>query len=108
MAIPNASDILQAVIDATPDAIFVKHLDSTYVVANAEAAKCVHRTPAELIGRSDLNIYPEETARRFMEDDRSVLASGQPMSFEGVASSSSDTQAYLVTKGVYRDRDGHI
>jgi signal transduction histidine kinase/ActR/RegA family two-component response regulator len=43
-----------------------------------------------------------------MSDDRQVLASGQPQSFEGVASSASGTQAYLVTKGVYRDRDGRI
>ena len=30
------------------------------------------------------------------------------MSFEGVATSASGTQAYLVTKGVYRDKDGTI
>ncbi len=107
-SIPNASDILLAVLDATPDAIFVKDLDGRYVVVNQAAAKFVGRTPAEMVGKHDLEIYPEETARRFIEDDRRVLAEGRAMSFEGVASSSSGTQAYLVTKGVYRDRDGEI
>ena len=37
-----------------------------------------------------------------------VLASGKPMSFEGVATSHAGTQAYLVTKGVYRDKTGRI
>ncbi len=37
-----------------------------------------------------------------------VLANGKPMSFEGVATSQSGTQAYLVTKGVYRDKNGKI
>ncbi len=106
--IPNASDILQAVIDATPDAIFVKDLDGRYVLVNAAAAKFVGRAPADLIGKRDLEIYPEETARRFIEDDKAVLTSGKPMAFEGVASSASGTQAYLVTKGVYRDRAGNI
>jgi PAS domain S-box-containing protein len=107
-SIPNASDILQAVIDATPDAIFVKDLEGRYVLVNQAAAKFVGRTPAEVVGKHDLELYPEETARRFMQDDRAVLESGNAMSFEGVASSASGTQAYLVTKGAYRDKSGTI
>jgi two-component system CheB/CheR fusion protein len=107
-AIKNASDILLAVIDATPDAIFVKDLDGRYVLVNQAAARFVGRTPAELVGKNDFEIYPEDTARQFVEDDRKVLAEGRAMSFEGVATSASGTQAYLVTKGVYRDRDGNI
>ena len=106
--IKNASDILLAVIDATPDAIFVKDLAGRYVLVNQAAARFVGRTPAELIGKDDFEIYPEDTARQFVEDDRRVLAEGRAMSFEGVASSASGTQAYLVTKGVYRDRGGNI
>src|SRR5262245_12823405 len=107
LPIQNASDILLAVIDATPDAIFVKDLEGKYVLVNQAAARFVGRTPEQVVGRRDFELYPEETARRFIEDDKKVLAEGKPMSFEGVASSSSGTQAYLVTKGVYRDRDGN-
>ena len=107
-SIPNASDILLAVIDATPDAIFVKDLNGRYVLVNQAAAKFVRRTPDEVIGKNDFELYPEETARRFVQDDQAVLASGQAMSFEGVATSSVGTQAYLVTKGVYRDKSGAI
>ena len=107
-SIPNASDILQAVIDATPDAIFVKDLEGRYVLANQAAARFVGRTPDQVVGRQDFELYPEETARRFVQDDRAVLASGQAMSFEGVATSQAGTQAYLVTKGVYRDKTGKI
>ena len=106
--IQNASDILLAVIDATPDAIFVKDLEGKYVLVNQAAASFVGRTPEQVIGRRDFELYPEETAKRFVEDDKVVLESGTPMSFEGVASSQSGTQAYLVTKGVYRDKHGRI
>ncbi|MDO8677668.1 MAG: ATP-binding protein [Acidobacteriota bacterium] len=108
MAIPNSSDILQAVIGATPDAIFVKDLDGRYVLVNDAAAKFVGRRSQDVVGKNDLELYPEETARRFMKDDQEVLASGTALSFEGVATSSAGTQAYLVTKGVYRDNDGNI
>jgi len=107
MEIPSLA-ILQAVIEATPDAIFVKDLSGRYVVVNAAAARFLGKTPAEVVGKNDLELYPEETARRFIEDDRRVLLTGEPQTFEGVATSALGTQAYLVTKGVYRDKSGRI
>jgi two-component system, cell cycle sensor histidine kinase and response regulator CckA len=106
--VPNSLAILQAVIEATPDAIFVKDLGGRYVVVNAAAARFLGKTPLEIVGRNDLELYPEETARRFMADDQRVLATGEPQTFEGVASSALGTQAYLVTKGVYHDASGRI
>jgi PAS domain S-box-containing protein len=108
MAIPNSFDILQAVIEATPDAIFVKDLDGRYVVVNEAAARFLGRPAEEIVGKNDLELYPEETARRFIADDQQVLSAGRPLVFEGVATSAIGTQAYLVTKGVYRDQAGNI
>ena len=108
MAIPNSFQILQAVMEATPDAIFVKDLEGRYVLVNEAAARFLGKSPDEIIGKHDLELYPEETARQFIEDDRKVLESGNPHVFEGVATSETDRQAYLVTKGVYRDRGGRI
>ena len=106
--IQNASDILLAVIDATPDAIFVKDLEGKYVLVNRAAARFVGREPEQVVGRRDFELYPQETAERFVRDDKAVLEEGKAMTFEGVATSSAGTQAYLVTKGVYRDRDGKV
>ena len=108
MAIPNSFDILQAVIEATPDAIFVKDLEGRYVVVNGAAARFLGRAPEDIVGKHDLELYPEETARQFIADDQRVLAAGTALSFEGVATSAMGTQAYLVTKGVYRDASGTI
>jgi PAS domain S-box-containing protein len=109
MALPNSDQILRAVIEATPDAIFVKDLDGRYVLVNAAAARFLGKSPEEIVGRRDLELYPEATARRFIEDDRKVLATGRPQHFEGVATDEDGRpQAYLVTKGVYRDKDGAI
>jgi PAS domain S-box-containing protein len=108
MAIPYSFDILQAVIEATPDAIFVKDLEGRYVLVNLAMAKFLGRRPEDIVGKRDLELYPEETARRFIEDDRQVLAAGKALIFEGVAQSGTQSQAYLVTKGVYRDQTGQI
>jgi PAS domain S-box-containing protein len=109
MSIANSSDILQAVIDATPDAIFVKDLDGRYVLVNDAAARFLGRSPSEIVGKRDFELYPEATARQFVEDDRQVLATGLPQAFEGIATGKDGaTQGYLVTKGVYRGADGQI
>jgi PAS domain S-box-containing protein len=108
MAIPNSFDILQAVIEATPDAIFVKDLEGRYVVVNEAFARFINKSPAGIVGRNDFELYPEEDARQFIEADRQVLATGLAQAFEGVATGEAGPQTYLVTKGVYRDNDGKI
>jgi PAS domain S-box-containing protein len=108
VAVPNSLEILQAVIDATPDAIFVKDLGGCYVIVNEAMSRFLGKSGDEIIGKNDLELYPEATARQFMSDDKKVLHAGHALSFEGVATGAVGDQAYLVTKGVYRDKHGKI
>ena len=109
MAIPNSFDILQAVIEATPDAIFVKDLEGRYVLVNEAFARFIGQSQADIVGRNDLELYPEADARAFVEADKQVIATGKHQAFEGVAiGQDGQPQTYLVSKGPYRDRDGRI
>ena len=92
MALPNSLEILQAVIDATPDAIFVKDLDGRYVIVNEAAASFLGKSPDEVVGRNDLELYPEKTARQFMADDRGSSARSGP-----AASTGSGCEPFCVT-----------
>lgn len=105
---PTSHAILQAVMNATPDAIFVKDLEGRYILVNVAAARFIGRPAADIVGKHDVDVYPEETARAFMEADRHVLSTGEPHTFEGVAVGDGVTQNYLVTKSPYRDAEGHI
>ena len=49
--IPNHLSILQAVIDATPDAVFVKDLEGRYLLVNAVTAGFLGSRPPSSIGR---------------------------------------------------------
>jgi PAS domain S-box-containing protein len=109
MAIPNSFDILHAVIEATPDAIFVKDLDGRYVLVNEAFCRFIGKPHSEIVGCNDFELYPEVDARAFVEADRQVLATGKAQAFEGVATAQrGEQQTYLVSKGVYRDKDGRI
>jgi PAS domain S-box-containing protein len=107
MAIPNSFDILQAVIEATPDAIFVKDLEGRYVLVNEAFARFIGKSQADIVGRNDFELYPEADARAFVEADRQVVATGKHQVFEGVATGpDGQPQTYLVSKGPYHDKDG--
>ena len=107
VAIPNSFDILQAVIEATPDAIFVKDLDGRYVLVNEAFATFIGKSQSDIVGKNDYELYPEADARAFVEADQRVLVSGRPQTFEGVATGQDgQPQTYLVSKGVYRDKRG--
>ncbi len=108
MAIPNSFDILQAVIEATPDAIFVKDLGGRYVLVNEAFARFVGRAQADIVGKNDFELYPDADAHAFVGADKQVIASGKHQTFEGVATGQDgQPQTYLVSKGPYRDKDGH-
>ena len=107
VAIPNSFDILQAVIEATPDAIFVKDLEGCYVLVNEAFATFIGKPQADIVGKNDFELYPEADARAFVEADQQVLSAGKPQAFEGVATGRHGRPTtYLVSKGIYRDKDG--
>jgi PAS domain S-box-containing protein len=71
---------LQSLIDVVPDNLWVKDVESRFVVANrATALRMGRASPQELIGKSDLELCPWETAQKYLADERDVIETGRPM-----------------------------
>lgn len=105
---PGSVGILEAILEGTPDAIFAKDLDGRYLLVNSTCAKFIGKPKEQIIGSTDLELYPPETARRFIEADKLVIESGETQVFEGLATGAGGTQDFRVTKGVVRDRAGRV
>jgi diguanylate cyclase (GGDEF)-like protein/PAS domain S-box-containing protein len=76
----DAQISLQTLIDWVPDSLWVKDVESRFVVANRATAIRTGKTePEELIGKSDLELCPPETAREYLADEQRVLTTGKPM-----------------------------
>lgn len=59
-----------------PAAAWMKDLQGRYVYANAEAERIFAKPLAELLGKTDRDLFPLETAQQFSENDCRVLSEG--------------------------------
>jgi len=66
--------LLRTLVDLLPELIYVKDLESRFIMANrACAAYMGTESPKELIGKSDADFYIEDDATRFRLDELRVL-----------------------------------
>jgi diguanylate cyclase (GGDEF)-like protein/PAS domain S-box-containing protein len=71
---------LQALIDCMPDYLWVKDLNSRFLVINKALASDLGRTnPSEMIGLSDFDLHAFELAQDFRSTELNILQSEQPM-----------------------------
>ncbi len=104
----QSHNLLQAIIEGTSEAIFVKDLKLRYVMINAAGAGLVGRSVQEVIGKNDYDFFSEETARQMAEEDRRVIESQQTHTYENSGTAAGVTRTYLSTKNPYRDAQGHV
>jgi PAS domain S-box-containing protein len=77
-ALTQERALLRGLIDSIPDLIFYKNRDSVYLGCNAAFEEYAGHKEAELIDRTDLDLFPTEIGQLYRERDRAVLADGQP------------------------------
>ena len=72
--------LLRTLIDHLPDAVYVKDDQGRKVLANlADVQNMGRQTEAEVLGKSDFELFPKEVAAGFFADDQEVIRSGQPV-----------------------------
>ena len=106
----HSKRIFKAVVEALPDCLNVKDLDGRFIVANPATAELMHATDAKaLIGKTDFDFYPRETAQKFHQDELAILASGVPSTIEQHLHHDDGTDGWLATlKAPFRDKTGAI
>jgi PAS domain S-box-containing protein len=73
-------DLLHALLDSAPDAIYFKDLDSRITRASRALARRVGlEDPAHLVGRTDHDFFKAEHADRARRDELEILRNGQPI-----------------------------
>ena len=94
--------LLRTLIDNLPDTIYVKDAEARKIIANrADVAAIGANCEAEVIGKTDIELFPNEIGQRGYHDDMEVLQTGEPMlNKEECFYDSKGVQHWLVTSKV--------
>jgi len=67
----------KALLDSIPDIAWLKDLGSRFIAVNEPFGQACGVKPEDLVGKTDLDIWPGNLAARYRADDREVIRSGK-------------------------------
>ncbi len=74
-ALRTSERLLKAIVNSIPDMVWLKDRESRFIVVNEPMARATGNKPEDLIGKTDLDVWPKELAERYRADDREVMKS---------------------------------
>lgn len=103
--------LLRTIIDNVPINIYVKDLHSRKVLVNrAEYEYMGAQSADEIIGKDDHDLYPDESARLSVAEDRQVTSTGQPILGKETLNTRRDGSEcwFLTSKIPLNDEQGQV
>ncbi|WP_118138521.1 ATP-binding protein, partial [Oceanicella sp. SM1341] len=94
---------LQAILDKSQLVVFIKHLDGTYLLTNAEFARLFG---VDGRGRGNDAVFPPDVAAEIRRMDARVIETGELQQVEEALPVSGRTRTFLTTKFLLRDETG--
>jgi PAS domain S-box-containing protein len=102
--------LLRALLDLLPDGVYIKDLNSCFLMANETLAKrFCQNSPSKILGLSDQDFFPAETAAIFYAEEKKVFA-GETINDkeEIVVYPDGQKRTVLTTKVPFRNSQGKI
>jgi PAS domain S-box-containing protein len=105
----QAQSAFMTLVDSLPLCLVIKDAAGRRVLANKSYLAAHNKTLAEVLGRTDAEIFPLEIARKFSADDEEVLRTGQlHHAVEEHQVQGGELRWIERLKGPLRDADGNI
>ena len=90
--------MLAAVVDGTDAVVFVKDTSGRYLEANPAAARLLGKRRAQIIGKTDEQLFPQDTAQSIQDHDAKVLRENRTLKVEEVVPDDGLLKTYLSLK----------
>ncbi len=97
---------LQQVLDNSTAIVFAKDRGGRYLFVNREFERVTGRAAAELLHRTDDEVFPPGLAARFRHNDLRVQQEGRSIEFEETADFGSGQRTFISSKFPLLDADG--
>ena len=104
-ALRRSVSLLRAVVETTPDAVWVKGGDGRYVIANTAFADLVGKPEDAIVGHAEAELFAAEPETRGRAVAR-ALESGAAERFEATVVHDGSAKTFLVSRSAFRDETG--
>ncbi|MBL0713172.1 MAG: PAS domain-containing protein [Desulfosarcina sp.] len=107
-ALKESRDLFDSFMHYAPALTFIKDRKGRYVFTNHAFTRVFQEPPGHRIGRTDEELWPAETARMLIENDRKVLAEDRILSTIETVMSGDARLYHMVSKfPLYKDGKPH-
>lgn len=104
----RSKEFLNSIINTIPDPIFVKDRKHRWIVLNQAYCKFLGRPLAELLNRTDADVFPPHEAEVFRQQDQRVFDSAQEYENEEEFTDQDGVTHYIATKrSLHKDAAGN-
>ncbi|GAB4546054.1 MAG: hypothetical protein Kow0063_40310 [Anaerolineae bacterium] len=76
-ALHRSERLFHTLINSLPQNVFSKDLEGRFTFANQSYCATEGRRLEDILGKTDFDLHPPELARKYREDDRRVIETGQ-------------------------------
>lgn len=106
--IKESESQLRAIVDNSPALIFIKDIEGKYLMINSVYEKIFNITQAEIKGKTDFELFPEEIAQKLTDNDRKVVEEKKAIKEEEVVEQDDGCHTYISVKFPFSDTAGKI
>ena len=78
---PNLESLLHSIINNTQNVIYVKGVDGRFLLVNNNFCSIFDLREEVVIGKTPLELFPRDVAFQHLENDRRIIATGEPATF---------------------------
>jgi PAS domain S-box-containing protein len=71
--------LVTAFLDNVPDNVYFKDRESRFIAVSKSKARRHHLEPADLIGKTDFELFSDAHARSAFEDEQRIIRTGEPI-----------------------------
>jgi len=104
----ESTAFLHGIVENAPMLVFAKDREGHYRVVNRPFEQFLGISRADLLGKTDLELFPEHLAREYWKSDVSVFETGVPLVREDAYAIGDRTFHFVTTKFPLRDASGKV
>ena len=104
----NREALFQALLDASPAAIYAKDLAGRYLFVNHQAQQHINQPLTEILGKTNYALYAQDVADDLAATDALIIQTKQPSEREVTVAAGATTRSYLASKFPLFDHLGQL